>query len=100
MFGAATLDNWHERVLRFGVQYYTFGRFEGTREAPGVVLMTHEGVPEYLAPWYSPMQAAYSEETARVLGGKSVTSEILPSKPFDEVDGQPTLTMGSRIRWQ
>jgi len=100
MFGGATLDNWHERALRFGVQYHTFGRFEGTREAPGVVLTVHEGVPEYLAPWYAPMQAVYAEETVRFLGGKSVKSEMLPWQPFGEVDGLPTLITGSRIRWE
>jgi eukaryotic-like serine/threonine-protein kinase len=100
MFGAATLDSWHERVTRHGVQYYTFGRLEGTAIAQGVVLMRHEGVPEYLAPWYAPMQAMYAEQTVRILGGKNVTSELLPWQPFGDVDGLPTLVTGSKILWE
>jgi tRNA A-37 threonylcarbamoyl transferase component Bud32 len=99
MFGGATLDDWHERATRFGAQYYTFGRFEGKREGPGVALTIHEGVPEYLAPWYGPMQAAYAEETIRVLGGKNVKGEALPWHRSGELDGLVLVTTCTRTRW-
>ena len=99
LFGSATLDDWHERTTRFGSQYYTFGRFEGVREGQCQVRTTHEGVPEYLAPWYAPMQAAYAEEIVRFLGGKGVTSEVLPWRPAAPLDGLPTVITGTRVRW-
>jgi tRNA A-37 threonylcarbamoyl transferase component Bud32 len=100
MLGTSTLDNWHERSSRFGTQYYTYGRFDAECIAPGVVVMRHQGVPEYLAPWYAPMQAAYAEETVRMLGGGNVRSEILGWEPHEPLDGLPTLVTGSKILWE
>lgn len=100
MFAGATLDNWEQRMPRLSAQYhYGFGRFVGVREGTDGVVVRHVGVPEYLAPWYAPMQAAYSEESARILGGKQVTSEMLPWEHEGEVDGLPTVTTGTRVRW-
>ncbi|HEY6458910.1 MAG TPA: serine/threonine-protein kinase [Polyangiaceae bacterium] len=100
MMGGATLDDWHERSSRFGTQYYTFGRFDSERVTPGVVVMRHHGVPEYLAPWYAPMQAAYAEETVRLLGGRDVRSDILGWESHEPLDGLPTLVTGSKILWE
>jgi hypothetical protein len=101
MFAGATLDNWADRFARLGNQYYYgVGRFEGVREGPGAMVTRHEGMPEYLAHWYAPMQASYAEEAARILGAKQVTSEILPWERGGDVDGLPTVVTGTRLRWQ
>jgi hypothetical protein len=100
MMGGATLDNWHERSTRFGSQYYSFGPFEGAAVAPGVVVTKHTGVPEYLAPWFAPMQAAYAEETVRALGGKNVRSEVLAWEPHTPFHGLATVVTGSKVLWE
>ena len=64
------------------------------------MLTRHLGVPEYLAPWYAPMQAAYSEEAARILGARQVTSQVLPWEREGQVDRLPTVTTTTRICWQ
>jgi serine/threonine protein kinase len=99
LFGGATLDNWHERVVRFGTQYYGFGQFTGEREGDSTVVLRHVGVPEYLAPWYAPMQRGYSGETPRILGAANVETETLPWVPGEDVHGFPTVTTATRIKW-
>jgi len=99
MFAGATLDDWHERIARFGAQYYGFGHSEGIREERGVVISRHVGVPEYMTPWFGPMQAAYGRESARILGGKDVTAELLPFAASDPVDGLRTVTSQVRVTW-
>lgn len=100
LLGGSRLDNWHERTARFGAQYYSFGHFDGDAVAPGIVVMRHHGVPEYLAPWYAPMQAAYAEETVRVLGGANVRSELLAWEPHAPMDGLPTVVTGTKVLWE
>jgi tRNA A-37 threonylcarbamoyl transferase component Bud32 len=100
MFAGATLDDWEQRMPRLGTQYYYgFGRFEGVREGPSTVVSRHSGVPEYLVPWYAPMQVAYGEEAARILGARDVSSELLPQERSGEVDGLPTVITSARLRW-
>jgi hypothetical protein len=99
LFGAATLDDWHERVVRFGTQYYGFGQFTGVREGDRTVVLRHAGVPAYLAPWYAPMQRGYSGETARILGAANVETETLPWILGPEAHGFPTVTTATRITW-
>jgi eukaryotic-like serine/threonine-protein kinase len=100
LFDGATLDNLHERVTKSGAGIYDFGIFQARRDGPAGIVTTYAGVPEYLAPWFAPTQAAYAEEVARILGALSVTSELLPWQPFGDVDGLPTLITGTRVRWQ
>ncbi len=99
LFGGATLDNWHERALRHSAQYYGFGQYTSEREADGAVVLRHIGVPEYLAPWFAPMQRGYSSETVRLLGAAKVEAETLPWVPGQDAHGFPTGTMGTRVTW-
>lgn len=99
MFGGSTLDDWHERAVRFGVQYYGFGRFEAAIEEPRSVVLRHTGVPEYLVPWYAPMQRGYSAETVRLLGGRDVVSETLAPQPSASVDRFDMLTTATHVSW-
>jgi serine/threonine protein kinase len=100
MVGAVSLDDWHERAARFGEEYYTFGGIEGTRVGERHVILRHHGVPAYLEAWYGPMQAAYVDELARVLGGKNVRTERLPVEPWRPKDGLPTVVTGAHVHWE
>lgn len=100
LFGGATLENWHERVVRFGVQYYGFGHHTAERTGDDTVILRHEGVPEYLAPWYAPMQRGYGAETARILGARNVEAETLPWTEAGNVEGLPTVTTATRVTWR
>jgi len=99
LFGGATLDNWHERAVRHSAQYYGFGQCVAEREGETSVVLRHVGMPEYVAPWYAPMQRGYSAETVRLLGAAEVVAETLPSLPGQDVHGFPTLTTATRVTW-
>ena len=99
LFGGATLANWHERALRHSAQYYGFGQYAVDREDETSVVMRHIGVPEYLAPWYGPMQRGYASETVRILGGTEVEAETLPWVPGPDAHGFPTVTTATRVTW-
>jgi tRNA A-37 threonylcarbamoyl transferase component Bud32 len=99
MFASATLDNWDDRLVRFGAQYHGFALLEAVREGPNVVVQRNVGVPVYLAPWYAAMQRGYSTSTVRALGGRDVVAETLPSEPCEPMSGLPTLTTFTRVSW-
>jgi serine/threonine protein kinase len=99
LYGGASLDDLHERVVRFGTQYYGWGRLYGEREGDHAIVFRHEGLPEYVAPWYQPMQRGYAAESARLLGAIEVTAETLPWTSGGEVDGMPTGTSATRVSW-
>ncbi len=100
LIGSATIDDWPSRLLRFGTQYYDFGAFEGVAIEPGTIVLQHSSVPEYVHPWYGPMQGAYGAEIARLLGAVGISHEMLPPEPMGMDRGLPILTVRSRIRWQ
>ncbi len=99
VFGGASLDNWHEKASRIGGQYNSFGHSWGERPGPLEVITHHDGVPEYLEPWYVPMQRGYGEATARVLGAATTTSEALRSEPAGFFEGFPTVNTSVRVEW-
>ena len=100
LIGPATVDDWPARVQRFGVQYYDFGTFSGIATEPGTFVLQHAGVPEYIYPWYAPMQVAYGAEVGRLLGAVGITQETLPPEPTGTDGGLPIVTVRSRLRWQ
>ena len=100
LFGGITLADWHEKSPRLVALYYNFGHGEATRVDARHAIVRHHGVPAYLAPWFAPMQCAYSEETVRLIGGKNVRTEVLPWEPFLETDGLPTVVTGAHVYWE
>jgi serine/threonine protein kinase len=100
MYASATLDNWHERLLRFGAQYHEFAQLEAIPEGPDTVLQRNVGVPAYLAPWYAAMQRGYSTGVLRALGARDIVAKTLPAEPSEPVSGFPTMTTFTHVSWK
>jgi len=100
IFAGATMEDLPARFVRFGSQYYDYGEHRGWHEGPRRVVLLHAGIPKYLHRWFGPMQLAYAEETARIVGAENVVGVTRPAVPageryrFELVDAATELTWG------
>ena len=99
LYDGCTIDDLPKKFPRFGAQYYDFGACRATMLGPGHLLLEHEGIPAYLYRWFRPMHAAYTEETARILGVKApeVTPRAASSAGSRGVF--ELVTGGTDLRW-
>jgi serine/threonine protein kinase len=89
-----------ERITRFGTQYYDFGTMTGENLSPGLISITHAGVPAYLRPWYVPMHTAYTREVVLLCGATEVEVTSREVTPDGARGGFPLVRIRNDYRWR
>jgi serine/threonine protein kinase len=100
MWSNATVENFADRISRFGTQYYDFGKYTGSVPEPHVIVASHEKVPEYVYPWYGPMQITYTEQCMRMLGAVDLKVRAHVWDPAGIQDGFPLINVRTELRWR
>jgi serine/threonine-protein kinase len=89
-----------DKLPRFGARYYDFGKADGWVEAPGHFVNRQTMVPAYVLPWFLPMHAAYTEETARLRGATHAEASERRVVPEGTNRGLPTVTVETDLRFK
>ena len=100
MWSNATLENVADRISRFGTQYYDFGKYTGSVPEPHVIVACHARVPEYMYPWYGPMQVTYTQECMRMLGVVEMKVTAHSWAPAGIQDGFSLIDVRTALRWR
>ncbi len=88
-----------ERIGRFNTQIYDFGKYSAILAEKNCAELEFAKIPAYLEPWFAPMHVAYSEESLRLTGVRSVVVASHVSEDAGTHKGFPLRTYRTRIEW-
>jgi serine/threonine-protein kinase len=98
-FEVMSFDTAAESLSRFGRQYYDFGDCVGEQVSPGHVVVTRQGLPEFVLRWFAPMHAAYAEQILRMKGATFVEATVQPPSAAGTRAGMPIVDLRTDILW-
>jgi serine/threonine-protein kinase len=98
-FEVMSFETAAESLARFGRQYYDFGDCIGEQVSPGHVVVTRQGLPEFVLRWFAPMHAAYAEQILRMKGATFVEATVQPAVAAGTRVGMPIVDLRTDVFW-
>jgi serine/threonine-protein kinase len=100
VFEAMTLEAFHTYVPRIAGTYFDTGECTAERIGPAHVVVHRRRLPEYVLPWFAPVEAAYLEELARSKGATGVQATLRPPLAAASRKGLAIVDLDTELRWR
>jgi hypothetical protein len=87
------------RIARFNANYYDFGEYVGESLGEHRFAIEYRATPAYISPWFTRMNAAYTEETARICGARKVSAMFTTPTSAGTKGGFELVTFRVEVGW-
>jgi hypothetical protein len=100
VFGTLTLEAFHTYVPKIASHYFDVGECTAEQIGPAHVVVHRRRLPEYVLPWFAPVEAAYLEELVRSKGANGVQATLRPPLAAATRKGLAIVDLDTELRWR